>query len=116
MSVKSTLPFIPIVAPESKISNKDIQNGCLYFATDTGKMYLDTSNQRISVGGSGGGGASIYYGNVKDPAYDKITDEYTFPKESVGNAILKVGDLILNVDGGFYKVKNIADKDYICTL
>ena len=116
MSVKTTLPFTPITATDKRIKDEEIHNGCLYFATDTGKMYLDTENQRISVGGSVGGGASIYYGNVEEPVYDEDNEEYTFSKNDVGNAILEVGDLILNIDGGFYKVKTIAEDNYICTL
>ena len=109
--------FTPVQASESTILNSELQNGYLYFATDTGKMYLDTPTQRISVGGSGGGGgASIYYGTVEEPVYDKATDSYTFSKADVGNAILKEGDLILNSDGGFYKVEVLKDENYICAL
>jgi hypothetical protein len=109
--------FTPVQASESAILNAALQNGNLYFATDTGKMYLDTPTRRISVGGSGGGGgAAIYYGTASEPVFDKTADEYLFSKAEVGNAILKEGDLILNVDGGFYKVKSIADESYICTL
>ena len=53
--------FIPYQGKEETISNHPFKEGSIYFATDTGRMYLDTvSNGRISVGG-GASGISFYY-------------------------------------------------------
>lgn len=107
--------FTPVQTTESVIKNLDIQNGWLYFATDSGRMYLDTIDDRISVGGSGGG-VAIYYGESQNPEYNKDTELYSILKDDVKDTSLKVGDLILNSDGGFYKVKVISEEYYICTL
>jgi hypothetical protein len=34
--------FTPVQSTEATIKSLDVQNGHLYFATDTGRMYLDT--------------------------------------------------------------------------
>jgi hypothetical protein len=54
--------FTPVQSTEERIKELDRQHGRLYFATDTGRMFLDTESDRINVGGSGGG-ISIYYGD-----------------------------------------------------
>jgi hypothetical protein len=48
---KTSLPFTPISADEDQIHSKEIQNGNLYFATDSGRIYLDMMNERKSFGG-----------------------------------------------------------------
>jgi hypothetical protein len=78
-------------------------------------MYLDTDTKRISVGG-GGGGVAIYYGNTEEPEKDEEADRYSIPRTDVPDSSLQIGDLILNSDGGFYKVLNITEEYYICTL
>jgi hypothetical protein len=110
--------FTPVQTTESVIKNLERQNGWLYFATDTGRMYLDTETDRISVGGfGGGGGASIYYGDATEPPKDETTEHYSIAKNDVSNTdLIKEGDLILNSDGGFYKVESITEEYYICTL
>ena len=110
--------FTPVQTTESVIKNLERQNGWLYFATDTGRMYLDTATDRISVGGFGGGaGASIQYGDATEPSKDETTERYSIAKNDVSNTdLIKEGDLILNSDGGFYKVESITEEYYICTL
>ena len=56
--MNSSLSFNPVQGAETKIKSHGVQDGNLYFATDTGKMFLDANGKRISVGGSG---AAIYY-------------------------------------------------------
>ena len=96
--------FTPVQSTEDVIKNLSVQNGWLYFATDTGKMYLDTASGRIGVGGIGGG-ISIYYGETEKPEQDETTELYSIPKTDVKEGTPKVGDLILNSDNGFYKVE-----------
>ena len=79
-------------------------------------MYLDTATERIPVGGVGGGGVSIYYGDAKAPAKDESTELYSIPIADVEDEFVKEGDLILNSDGGFYKVKSITEENYVCEL
>jgi hypothetical protein len=70
-------------------------------------MYLDTPNGRISVGGGGGSseGAALYYGTATKPVEDENGQYYSIEVEYV-NGYPKTGDLILNSDGGFYKVES----------
>ena len=39
------IQFIPVQGTEKKILNLERKNGYIYFATDTGKIYLDTETQ-----------------------------------------------------------------------
>ena len=108
--------FTPVQSTEAKIKKQELQNGWLYFATDSGRMYLDTATERISVGGAGGGGIAIYYGDAENPSKDETTSLYSILKTDVKDENLNKGDLILNSDGGFYKVESIVDEYYICNL
>lgn len=110
------LIFTPVQGTDKVIQSLDHQTGWLYFATDTGKMYLDTEDARISVGGGKVDGISMYYGSAESPVQDDVTKLYTLLKTDVNHNDVKKGDLILNSDGGFYKVENITETNYICTL
>ena len=107
--------FTPVQTSETKLKDLEMQHGRLYFTTDTGRMYLDTATERISVGG-GSNGISIYYGNTETPVQDETTELYSIPRDDVDEEIVKEGDLILNIDGGFYKIQSITEEYYICTL
>ena len=107
--------FTPVETSEAKIQDLELQHGCLYFATDSGRMYLDTANDRISVGGIAGG-VSIYYGDVEEPIQDETTELYSIPVTNVKDGPAEKDDLILNSDGGFYRVNSITKDNYICTL
>ena len=61
------LIFTPVQGTDKVIQSLDHQTGWLYFATDTGKMYLDNEDARISVGGGKGDGISMYYGSAGSP-------------------------------------------------
>lgn len=109
--------FIPVQGSELQISKTEELEGRLYFATDSGKMYLDTNKGRIKVGGSGDGsstGVGIHYGNAKKPV--KNGELYSILKTEVQESFPALGDLILNSDGGFYKVKEITEEGYLCSL
>ena len=56
--------FRPVRGTEEKINEFPITNGYIYFATDTGRIYMDKNGERIAVGG--GKGASIYYSTATD--------------------------------------------------
>ena len=83
--------FTPVQTSEAKIRDLDLQHGCLYFATDTGRMYLDTENERISVGGIASG-VSIYYGNVEEPVQDETNKLYSIYVADVEDGSAKKGD------------------------
>ena len=106
--------FTPIYGKENEINLLNINNGYIYFSTDTGRIYMDMNNERVSMGGSG---IALFY-----------TDQENVIKEDDENAILssnyfldshtlpKVNDIIINSDGIFYKVKNIEGINYYCLI
>ena len=96
------LPFSPIQGPEAIIAQQAFTPGNLYFTTDSGKILLDTKNERVSLGGSG---AAIYYASANNLSAN--TDgSYTILYSSMvdQHAIPKADDLIINSDGRFLKV------------
>jgi hypothetical protein len=56
------VPFRPYRGKEVDILNKEYNDGYVYFATDTKKIYLDANGQsKLAMGGTSG----IYYGNME---------------------------------------------------
>lgn len=109
--------FRPIRGTEEKLLATPYQEGYIYFAIDTGNIYMDANNQaKIPLGGRG---AAVLYAKVKG-TQNSGDDNYTLyqygmedPKQTV-----REGDLIINTaDGAFYKVLevNSADESIICT-
>lgn len=103
--------FRPVTGTDEQIQNTMKNPGYVYFASDTGKIYVDLDNEhRIAMGGSG---VAVLYGNASGLEVDEqgcytlgfdILEEEVLPKE---------GDLILNnQDGGFYRVIEVdADEE-----
>lgn len=98
---------------DARIQGLSKNEGQVYFATDTGKIYYDVnSTERIVMGASG---VAIHYGKAPadlepDPDYStgkffllSIQDDLENPDE-----LIAIEDLIFNDDGTFYKV---WDKD-----
>ncbi len=108
---RKAVQFIPVRGLDSKINNKSqtpIKDGFVYFATDSGKIYVDSQGERVAMGAAG---AAIYYGSTEKPLPDG--DYFLIPINDVSGTP-KVGDLILNADGGFYKVGAINGDNYTC--
>jgi hypothetical protein len=103
--------FQPVRTTEEKIKNIPRQDGYVYFTSDSGKIYMDTDSKRINLGATG---AAIYYGDASNLTADN-NDYYNIDSYLV-NGTPKTGDLILNSDGGFYKVERVENSVYICTL
>lgn len=106
--------FVPVRGKEENIEILNKQEGRLYFTTDTGKIFMDVSNdERITLGGSG---ASLYY-SLCENVIENVDDTYSLPISSLedSSAKPKEGDLIINNDGAFYKVLNITDDMLICS-
>ena len=106
--------FVPVRGTEEKIaaSVMGFNDGYLYFATDTGRIYLDyideNGNQiaRATVGGGAGGNSGIYYANKTLTSDEKLESEIIFPiNEIEGNAYPSKDDILINVpEGSIYRV------------
>lgn len=89
-------------------------DGYLYFATDTGHIYLDYVNEngqqvaRAMVGGTSGGSGNsgIYYANREISEEEQLEDIINFPKGTIeGNDYPQKDDIIINIsEGSFYRV------------
>lgn len=104
----ATPKFRPYRGLDEKIKAMPQQPGYVYFATDTGRIYLDYDNERIPMGGNG---ASLYYANDTDVVKD-LLDNYFIDIDTIVDAgsSLKANDLIINGDGAFYRVLEITDE------
>lgn len=112
------LPFIPIRGTEKSIlSRTNYADGSIYFATDTGKIFLDTATERINMGGTG---ASVFFSEDKDIT-QQVGGIYIIDQDSLVNAtgFPKINDLIINtVDGRFFKIRSIDEDNFLlyCSL
>jgi hypothetical protein len=94
--------FNPVRGTEASIENFKITEGFIYFATDSGKIYLDTDKERIIAGGSG---AAVLYSNAeKVIANTDDTHTILFSYLDDQNALPKAEDLIINSDGRFFRI------------
>ena len=107
------IKFRPVRGTESVIELQTVEDGYVYFATDSGHIYLDTDDGRIAMGGSG---ISWYYADQAEVAQD-INEYYIVHAENVtAESKVRPDDLIINTDGSFYKVLSInSDGDYACS-
>ena len=112
--------FVPVRGLEERIMDMTSPNrlgfndGYVYFALDTGRIYIDyidTDGRQVAramVGNSSGGGGNsgIYYANMSLTAEEKLLDEIHFPKDVIeGNDFPQKDDLIVNIpEGSFYRV------------
>ena len=58
--------FIPVRGKDADIRKIPITNGNVYFAYDTGYIYLDKDDQRHTLGGSGTGGSSFVWADAEE--------------------------------------------------
>lgn len=115
--------FIPVRGTEEKIMTMGFNDGYVYFAVDTGKIYMDyyaTDGQAVSRsqlgGGSGsseGGNSGIFYANRTLTPEEKLEEEIIFPLDSIeGGEYPAIDDLIINAgDSCFYRVTAIRRID-----
>ena len=95
--------FRPVTGTEEQIENAQKNPGWVYFASDTGKIFVDLDTEhRIAMGGAG---VAVLYGSASGLEADEV-GLYTLDFDCLEEEILpKEGDLILNnADGGFYRV------------
>ena len=111
----SNVTFQPVQGKESSILNLPIVEGRVDFAIDTGKIYVETDIARVPMGGAG---AAIVYGNASNLEEDENTQAYHFPKTALEpkQSEPKVGDIILNSDGKFFRVLSVESGFFKCSL
>jgi len=106
------IKFRPVRGTESQIEMQTISDGYVYFATDSGRIYLDQDGERITMGGAG---IAWYYAYQPEVAQDE-NDNYIIPKDTVDtDEIVKLDDLLINSDGAFYKVIDYSGDNYVCS-
>ena len=110
MSDVTNKPALRVVrGKEDALLRKEHQDGYVYFATDTGKIYMDTaSEEKILMGG--GGNSGIYYAQKK---FTEATDTTFSIDDIITNELPNENDLIINTSAevggdierdGFYQV------------
>ena len=107
--------FRPIRAEEGKIKTLGYNEGYLYFAKDTGKIFLDVDGERKVMGGSG---AALYYANDTEVKVNFL-DKYLIDVSTLEDpeASPQADDLILNIPNGcFYRVLEATETELECDL
>lgn len=106
----SKIRFRPVQGPEEKIKEYPQSDGYFYVATDTGRIYLDTATEnKMPIGSSG---VQVIYGtdNTVEIEYDADENPVAYlillSKLSITNC--HIDDLILNLDGCFYRILGFA--------
>ena len=102
--------FKPVQATESALKKYDPVDGHVYFTTDSKKIYLGTPTDYLSMGGNSG----IYYGrkNIAPDNSGQTPDpnvSFVYPVDIEGDTVPMKDDLILNMDGCFYRVQTVVD-------
>lgn len=100
--------FQPVRGTESAISQLPIREGYVYFAYDSGNIYLDKQGTRYTIGG-GASGIAYTAGNVNTIIKNSPDDtdyHYTIKYAALEDTTvtLKPDTLILNADGRFFRV------------
>ena len=73
MATENRTRFRPVRGEEASILSDDPVQGFVYFATDTGKIYLGGEDEFITMGGSG---ASLFYASEETVRQDLLTEHY----------------------------------------
>lgn len=107
--------FRPVMGLEENILSISPTNGFVYFATDSQKIFLGDNNEFIPMSSSKG----FCYGKKE---IDKVEDGSEQPKEVYftiddleSDKLPEIDDLILNIDGCFYRVISIISSSEVKT-
>jgi hypothetical protein len=109
MSETKKIPFRPVKGLEENISALEGRDGYIYYATDSRKTYLGTADGKKLLMGYDIG---IFYGKKEIPKDNsgkpqETTVYFNLDKDIEGNRLPQINDLILNVDGCFYRVESL---------
>ena len=85
-------PFIfrPIRGTEETIRSIDKHEGYLYFAYDTGNIYLDKDGIRHQMGGTGTGNSGFVWANGTDSTIIKLSEDEDDTQYKISLSALKV--------------------------
>lgn len=111
-----SIPFRPIQGTERTIQQQSIEDGHIYFATDSGKIFLDKNGTRISMGGAGAAILYAYASTVGENFDGTFSIKFSDLEQNSPNP--KINDLIINSDGRFFKVDFLDElnEKINCTL
>ena len=79
-------------------------NGYIWFAIDTGRIYLDTSSERVTVGGNG---AAIIYGNFPSSVEPDEAGFYSFNISDLDGLVPNVPASNLGLKHALFTTLNI---------
>jgi hypothetical protein len=72
--MSDNIAFTPIRGLEQDIRKIDYHEGYIYFAEDSGKIFLDSNNDRTVMGGAG---VSVFFAHEDRVSTNIITDVHT---------------------------------------
>ena len=112
--------FYPVRGIEKTIKNLEITDGYIYFATDTGHIFMDVDDTRVNMVSSG---ATTFFIDLQKEYIEKVSqdllDNYIFKKADLEKDlfldIIQANDLFINVPTGqLFQVLEITDDSFIC--
>lgn len=110
--MSDNIAFTPIRGLEQDIRKIDYHEGYIYFAEDSGKIFLDSNNDRTVMGGAG---VSVFFAHEDRVSTNIITDVHTLFLKNIEAKEIQPDDLIINTTNGcFYRVINIVDDKVNC--
>ena len=113
--------FQPVRGTEEAIRRRPIVEGRVYFAYDTGKIYLDKDGHRYLMSSTSGGSGSAGFvwaigddSTIVKESDDEASKTYLIYPEALEDHILPKRDqLILNADGRFFRVIDDESSEYV---
>lgn len=119
-----TPSFVPVRGTEAKLDLMGFNDGYVYFAADTGKIYLDyidADGAEVKrkllgngAGGGEGGNAGIYYASRVITDEEKLEDNIKFALSDLNiDDYPEVDGLIINLgdDNCFYRIIGLSRED-----
>lgn len=107
--------FQPVRGTEKAISKITPRDNYIYFAYDTGNIYIDKAGARYPMGGNSTGiiyavGDDSTIINILDPD-NEPTSYYTISLEAFENpsVLPKIDELVLNSDGRFFRITAVDE-------
>ena len=110
----SKTKFKVVRGMEEVIKDLPVIDGYVYFAYDSGRMYMDVNGERVPVGG--GNGVVIHYGKIPEDLEPESLNTYSITIDMFENqkTTPQIGDLILNSDGRFLRITDFDGEYYEC--